>query len=102
MSTKKLRFLCSCCGREFNSTLQEQAKHDQDTGYGHCPSCQEEIETKDKEEMDRAIQTLRAGLRPDQQDQLDGYDRDIQEYLVLQAIKDGILVFSIKSSRASL
>jgi len=100
MPHKESLFLCSCCGCEFRSTYQEQAKHDQDTGYGHCPRCQETIEQKNNEEMDRTISILRAGLRPEQQKKLDGYDRETQELLVLLAIKDGVLTYSIKSDRA--
>jgi hypothetical protein len=33
------QFTCSCCGDWFTSTLREQEPHDQDAGYGHCPSC---------------------------------------------------------------
>jgi hypothetical protein len=34
-------FTCGCCGTEFNSTIKEQARFDQDSGFGICPSCQE-------------------------------------------------------------
>ena len=36
---KPVTFTCSCCGEWFKSTIAEQAKYDQDAGYGHCPKC---------------------------------------------------------------
>ena len=32
-------FSCACCGTGFTSTIAEQAPHDQDHGFGYCPSC---------------------------------------------------------------
>lgn len=37
---KKIIFTCGCCGSGFKSTYKEQAKFDQDTGYGICPECE--------------------------------------------------------------
>jgi hypothetical protein len=36
----KTYFTCSCCGEGFKSTSKEQAKHDQDFGYGYCSNCE--------------------------------------------------------------
>ena len=35
-------FTCGCCGNSFKSTLEEQQKYDQDTGYGYCDGCANE------------------------------------------------------------
>jgi len=37
--SKKVMFTCSCCGKEFQSTIKEQWVFDQDDGYGKCPKC---------------------------------------------------------------
>jgi hypothetical protein len=36
-------FTCGCCGEGFTSTIAEQRIHDQDEGYGFCPSCLKDI-----------------------------------------------------------
>lgn len=33
-------YTCGCCGTEFYSTHKEQAKFDQDLGYGMCKECE--------------------------------------------------------------
>jgi hypothetical protein len=32
-------FECGCCGDNFTSTIADQRIHDQDEGFGYCPSC---------------------------------------------------------------
>jgi hypothetical protein len=32
-------FECGCCGTNFTSTIADQRIHDQDEGFGYCPSC---------------------------------------------------------------
>jgi len=34
-------FTCGCCGTGFYSTMKEQSKFDQDTGYGICEGCKD-------------------------------------------------------------
>ena len=36
----KSMYECGCCGNGFYSTHKEQAKFDQDSGYGICPDCE--------------------------------------------------------------
>lgn len=35
----RVYFDCGCCGSGFRSTIKIQARFDQDSGYGICPSC---------------------------------------------------------------
>jgi len=36
---KQVFFTCGCCGIGFKSTIAEQVKFDQDSGFGICDSC---------------------------------------------------------------
>lgn len=36
---KLVSFTCSCCGSTFQSTIENQKEHGQDSGYGICPKC---------------------------------------------------------------
>ena len=85
---------CGCCGDGF-TTWAGYVDQDQDDGFGICKECQELIHERDEQEWDRAINTLRSGLTPGNQVTFDALDRGTQKAVVLQALEDGILTFTV-------
>ena len=95
MSVEFRNFQCGCCGALFRSTDEEQRKFDQDEGWGICDECAIEIDAQNEREWQSAIKTLADGLNEINRAKFYSLDVEVQKGLVLQAIEDGVLRFSI-------
>ncbi len=91
----KSYFLCGCCGCGFDSTTEEQRKFDQDEGWGICDECAIQIDAQNEREWQSAIKKLGDSLNEVNRLKFYSLDVEIQKGLVLQAIEDGVLRFSI-------
>src|SRR5574343_636605 len=95
MKDKKEEFGCDCCGIVFTSTYDEQKRFDKDAGWGICDECAIEIDAQNEREWQSAIKTLADGLNEINRAKFYSLDVEVQKGLVLQAIEDGVLRFSI-------
>jgi len=87
--------ICGCCGRCFER-WNGYKNQDQDRGFGICAGCQDTIAGHEKSEMDKAITLLADNLNSTNAEKFAGLDRTTQEYLVMDAIDNDILTFTIK------
>lgn len=85
---------CGCCGTFFY-TWKGYKDQDQDDGYGICKECQGDIQDHEEAEFDKAIETLKTGLNPEQRKTFETWDRDLQKGFVMKAIEDGVLQFKV-------
>lgn len=87
-------FRCSCCGSDFATDAPQDPN--QDVGYGSCPRCEEWIErcfTRPAE--DKAITLLRDALSETNRARFDAMDRDLQLWVVSQAVEDKVITWVI-------
>ncbi len=96
MRSRKERFICGCCGCEFQDYLKNQLKFDQDRGYGMCFYCAADAEQREKEIMDDLIIKMLLDLNPVNVTTFLSMDREEQEGVIHQAIEDKMITFSIK------
>lgn len=88
-------FTCGCCGDGFSSTLEEQARHDQDTGYGICPRCEEWIGGRQDAEWRKTQKLVAESLNPANRAKFLGFDEELQRGIVAQMIDEGILTYEV-------
>jgi len=92
---KKQTLTCGCCGDYFR-TWDGYTDQGQDKGYGICKSCQTDIAEDDKRQMDKAIKLIKDALNRKNSKHFSSMPRIQQEYVVLQAIDNGIMNFKIR------
>lgn len=86
---------CGCCGEDFQ-IWDGYKDQDQDNGFGICASCQGDIDARNEQEFDKAIEVLRSGLNETNRAKFDAMDRDLQKAVVWKALDDGVLKFEIR------
>ena len=86
-------FECGCCGSGFLSTRREQAKHDQDQGYGICPECESRQNTRNEKQLESLKSMLRGALNEANRAAFDAMDSELQRAIVGEAIADGIIAW---------
>ena len=89
---------CSCCGSYFK-TWEGYIDQDQDKGYGRCQSCLDWIAKREEAENKRLIaegkKLLAEALNPENREKFLAMTADEQEYLVREAVNDGVLGYTI-------
>ncbi len=88
-------FECGCCGTGFLSTRREQAKHDQDKGYGICPSCETWIGAKQDAEQAKIEAKVRAALKPANQEKFDAMSAAERRGMIEAMHADGLITWEI-------
>ncbi len=84
-------FTCSCCGCEFSSTRIEQAKFDQDKGYGMCFSCEIFQAVENERAWKKIINFFISKLNKKNKTKFLSYDAKLQRAIILEAFEDGVI-----------
>lgn len=88
-------FTCSCCGAGFFSTVEKQARHDLDEGYGLCVRCEIYVAELNESQWAEAENALCRNLSVSNRMKFRSYDQDTRRMLIHEAIKDGVLKWKI-------
>lgn len=87
---------CGCCGEGFEG----QADPAHDAGYGTCLDCEQWIAERAEVDWDKARDLMASALNDSNRGKFLGMDLALQRGIILSAIDDGILTFTINKGRA--
>lgn len=94
-----IELICGCCGSYFE-TWEGYIDQDQDKGYGRCQTCLDWIAKREEAENKRLIaegkKLLAEALNPENRAKFLAMTADEQEYLVMEAMNDGMIGYAIK------
>jgi len=93
-----MNFLCSCCGRRFESTLEVQKKFDRDKGYGLCEPCEKWIEDRERIDTINLIASFREHLSDANKLKFDQMSEEEKNVVLNLALDESVIKFSIRRS----
>ncbi len=94
---RRRTFRCGCCGADFLSTAVDQAKHDQDAGYGICERCVDWIAGKDAKRLAKMESTLADALNPENRAKFLAMDDGMRRAMVGEALEAGVMTFEVRA-----
>jgi len=87
---------CGCCGREYEVKGRVRSQFDQDDGYGTCPGCKQDEVTRNEEEWVKIENVMAGALNPENAKKFRALEMEVRRGLILKAMDDGILTWTIE------